>query len=459
LTNSSLTNPGSENRIDPVVLDRPPVSADVSKTGGTGRKVRRWAAKGGFAVLDQALISGSNFIMGILLARWLIPGEYGAYSLAFSIFLLLSIIYQAILLEPMMVFGGAAEIDSLRGYLKVLTRLHWFIVFAMFAALALSAGIAHQLKPGSTLPAALAGAAIAGPCVLLFWLYRRAFYLDVSVAKAAFGALFYCIILVAGSFLLQWAGWMSAFTAFVVMALAALVTSGVLYYQLQRALPEGGTITSSGAIWRKHWGYGKWAIASSVAGWVPAYVYYPLLASFGGMTQTADLRALMNLVQPLAQFYAALSAVFLPYAARQRARHPKRGLVTAARNGTLFFMLATMGYWAVIIVLRTQVFHLLYGGKYTNVADLIPTIAVGSVLWSGTIGASIALRAMESPDTIFLAYCAASLVSVAAGIPLSRLAGVTGAVWAMNLSDAVALGMIIILLIQRVKRDIPLPGE
>jgi O-antigen/teichoic acid export membrane protein len=412
-----------------------------------------WAAKGGFAVVDQALISGSNFVMGILLARWLIPTEYGAYSLAFAVFLLLSIVYQAVLLEPMMVFGGAAEVDSLRGYLRVLTRLHWFIVFAMFGALALSAGVAHAWKPGSSLPAALAGAVAAGPCVLLFWLYRRALYLDISVAKAAFGALFYCIVLVGGSFVLERLGLMSAFTAFVVMAAAALVTSVVLYIQLHRALPVGGVEPGARETWRKHWRYGRWAIASSVAGWVPAYVYYPLLGSFGGMTETADLRALMNFAQPLAQFYAALSPVFLPYAARQRARDPRAGLAVAARNATVLFMLAAVGYWAVLLLARTQAFHLLYGEKYANVVDLLPIIAIGSVLWSGTIGASIALRAMESPDTIFLAYGAASIVAVTVGIPLTRMAGVTGAVWAMNLSDAVALGMLVILLIRRVKRD------
>jgi O-antigen/teichoic acid export membrane protein len=382
--------------------------------------------------------------MGILLARWLVPGEYGAYSLAFSVFLLLSIVYQAVLLEPMMVFGGAAEADSLRGYLKVLTRIHWLIVSVMFGALALTAGVAHR-----PLSMALIGAAVAGPCVLLFWLYRRALYLDISVAKAAFGALFYCVILVAGSFALEWLGLLSAFSAFVVMAAAALITSAILYRQLVSMLPAGGAEVGVRETWCKHWRYGRWAVASSIAGWVPAYVYYPLLGSFSGMAQTAELRALMNLAQPLAQFYAALSAVFLPYAARRRVH---RGLAGTARNGTILFMLAAVSYWVVIIAARSRVFHLLYGDKYANMTALIPLIAIGSVLWSGTIGASIALRAMESPHSIFFAYGAASVVSITAGIPLTRMAGVTGAVWAMNLSDGVALSMILLLLTLRMKR-------
>jgi O-antigen/teichoic acid export membrane protein len=431
---------------------------------GQAKRPVALAAKGGFAVLDQGLISGSNFVMGILLARWLVPGEYGAYSLAFSVFLLLSIVYQALLLEPMMVFGGAAEVDSLRGYLKVLTRIHWMVVCVMFGALALSAGVAqHSLSQAGLshhgLPMALVGAAMAGPCVLLFWLYRRALYLDISIAKAAFGALFYGVVLIAASFGLEWFGLLSAFSAFLAMAGAALITSAVLYRQLQALVPAGGAVPSAKETWRKHWRYGRWAVASAVAGWVPAYIYYPLLGGFGGMTQAADLRALMNLAQPMAQFYAALSAVFLPYAAKQRVQDPEGGLAEIARAGTLVFMLAALSYWAIVAVLRGQVFHLLYGQKYANVTGLIPIIAIGSVLWSGTIGASIALRAMESPDTIFLAYGAASVVSILAGVPLSRMAGVAGAAWAMNLSDAVALVMILLLLVQRVRRETALYEE
>ena len=33
-----------------------------------------WVTKGGLAIVDQGLMTGSNFVMGIVLARWL-PAE------------------------------------------------------------------------------------------------------------------------------------------------------------------------------------------------------------------------------------------------------------------------------------------------------------------------------------------------------------------------------------------------
>src|SRR2546426_8986966 len=76
------------------------------------------ATKGILAILDQGLISGSNFLVGILLARWLMPEQYGAYALAFAVFLLLSFVSQSLLFEPMAVFSGSAYRNSMRGYFR-----------------------------------------------------------------------------------------------------------------------------------------------------------------------------------------------------------------------------------------------------------------------------------------------------------------------------------------------------
>ena len=43
---------------------------------------------------------GCNFLIGVLLGRWLLPEQYGAYALAFAVFLLLSYLHQALLCEP-----------------------------------------------------------------------------------------------------------------------------------------------------------------------------------------------------------------------------------------------------------------------------------------------------------------------------------------------------------------------
>ena len=65
-----------------------------------------WVKKGSFAILDQALFSGANFLINILLARWLPPEDYGAFAVALSIYYLLLNLHTAVSTESMMVFGA-----------------------------------------------------------------------------------------------------------------------------------------------------------------------------------------------------------------------------------------------------------------------------------------------------------------------------------------------------------------
>src|SRR5215472_9247405 len=98
-------------------------------------KLIPWAMKGGLALLDQGLITGSNFVLGIVLARWLPPDQYGAYAVAFAAFLLLLMLYQSLFLEPQAVFGASAYRRCFRGYLKALLRLHLVTALLMLFVL------------------------------------------------------------------------------------------------------------------------------------------------------------------------------------------------------------------------------------------------------------------------------------------------------------------------------------
>ena len=129
-----------------------------------------WVGKGSLAVLDQGLISGSNFLIGILLARWLAPEAYGAYALAFSIFLFLAGFHNALLLEPMSVFGPASYKDQLPAYLGKLLRLHFALTFALALLLALGATCFLSFFGNRAVPDALLGAGLATPWIIFLWL-------------------------------------------------------------------------------------------------------------------------------------------------------------------------------------------------------------------------------------------------------------------------------------------------
>jgi O-antigen/teichoic acid export membrane protein len=254
--------------------------------------------------------------------------EYGSYALGFAIFLLAAQLHQSLLLEPMAVFGGSVYRNHVRYYLRALLHMHLLFALGIVLVLGVSAEVARVVAPGSGLSGVLAGAALAFPCILLLWLARRAFYLRLAPTLAAVGTLVYCALVVGGLFLARSRGWLSPFSAFLLMGVGGLAT-GVLLLTCLRSRLEASTLAPDlRDIWKRHWNYGRWALGIVVAMWLPGNIYYPLLTSFHGAASAGELRALMNFAQPLFQTNTALSLLLLPYAARVQSEEGHAGALT-----------------------------------------------------------------------------------------------------------------------------------
>ena len=437
------------SKTNAAVLPESPASTDdiaQLERASKLQKMVRWGTKGGLAILEYGLIAGSNFVLGFLLARWMTAEQYGAYGLGFSIFLLLSFLYQALLLEPMSVYGGSNFRENLRGYMRTSLKMHNAISVVIFGAFAIAAGVTLALGKSAALAGALGGLTIAAPCIFLFWFGRRGFYLKISPGPAALAAALYFVLVLAGTFAINRLHVLSSFSAFLVMGLAAAACGIALLVALRRVLPRSDSVPNLHETWRKHWSYGKWALLSSIAGWIPNYLYFTIIGMFNGIAHDGEYRALMNIAGPVLQTYAALSMLFLPYASRVHSKEGKAGAYALTWKFTLLFSTGTLVYWAIVIPLRTPILHILYAGNYANVADYIPYFALETIIWSAGIGASIILRAMESPRSMFIANCAASAVTLVIGIPATKYFGLWGVVWSIVLANVVGLVITLVLL-------------
>jgi len=431
------------------------------------KKFIPWVTKGGLAILDYGLFSGSNFLLGVLLARWMAPEQYGAYALAFSIFILVTFLYQALVLEPLSVFSGTAYPNNLRGYLQSNVWLHWGLSVVICLLLGGTAVAARVLWHSPISAMAFAGMTIATPFILIHALGRRSFYLKLSPGPAAFGSAFYCAFVVGGSFVIFKLGKLTAFTAFLAMGLAALVGGLIMLFQLHAKLEPAAAKVTLRTTWGKHWEYGKWALATCVVGWIPTYVYIPLVSKFNGLAVAGELRALMNLGGPVLQTYAALSMLFLPLAARVQSTQGRRGASGLTVKLTALFVAGAIAYWAVLIPFKRPLFQLLYAGKYLDASALLPLFAAETVVWSAALGPAILLRAMESPRSLFFANGAASVVALIFGIPATRYFGLRGVIWSMVLANVLYVVVAFVVLGRKVATlktpepmfEIPLPVE
>ena len=143
-----------------------------------------WVQKGAWTVLDQALFAGANFAVNVALARWLDPAGYGAYTVAFTVFLLLGTVHAGYLVEPMLVFGAGRFRERLGAYLRVLLAGHGRLALAFGAVLGAAAAGAWAVGE-RTLALALAAFALGQGAVLFQWAMRSACYVRTQPRLAA----------------------------------------------------------------------------------------------------------------------------------------------------------------------------------------------------------------------------------------------------------------------------------
>ena len=192
-------------------------------------------------------------------------------------------------------------------------------------------------------------------------------------------------------------------------------------------------------IVRRHWVYGRWAVANSVVIWLSLAIYYPLLGGFFTLADAGRLKALMNLASPIGTAFVAISLLSLPYASRAYHHDGDAVVGNLPWRLTFLYLGGTCLYWIALLLFRGPIVHHLYGGRYLPVINLLPWVALGSILRISGTAQTLVLKAMHSPAKAFVAYSSACVVAIAVGIPCTRWFGLRGALFAWALSGAAAL--------------------
>jgi len=392
--------------------------------------------------MDQGLFATSNFVLNILLARWLTLQEYGAFALAFALFLLVGNLYQAAFLEPMLVFGPGKYKDRLQEYLGALVYGH--LAFATLGSLAfLLAGLGLTLWGARELAGIISALGLVLPLIFLLWLMRRACYARLEPHLAALGSAWYMAFMLAGAYFLYRNGWLSGASALGVMGISSLAVSAWLTVRLGVKLPSlhGGKLIRDS--FNDHWRYGRWSLMNQGLNWIPSNAYYLILPIWGGLAAGASFKALMNLMMPMLQGISALSILLLPVLVRARARGRSR-FDSQVRLALIPFVLGPTLCWVMLGLLSNPLVSLLYGGRYTEHSGLLWLIGFSAVCSAVTLVVGHALRALERPDQLFQAFAASAAAACILGIGFVYLWGLPGAATSFLISQMILTALVLI---------------
>jgi O-antigen/teichoic acid export membrane protein len=384
-----------------------------------------WTGVWGLA--DQSLVSATNFITMVLLARTLAPRDFGVFLLVYTAALFLNELQKSLITRPHNVLAASLSERSYATYTGTAAALQMSFA-GLWCLLALAAGLlAHVSNWG---PAALFVA--LGPAVLAWQLQeflRQTFYTKGLAEKALV-----CDIVSYGGQAVLIVLLFSAGRLTGVSALYALAGTSALSAMCGFWLVRGDMSRPQWGKLRESWQFGRWLLGDSVGGWLSAQLYPLLTAAIVGVSGVAVLRAVQNLVAPGHIVMNALVAYGVPRAARVQDRQGSAAMKSFVFGAWAVAAAPLIAYWIIVSVLAVPALKLLYGETYAAYGPLVGLTAVVYCAHFVTLGQTTALLALGRTNTLFGGRLVAIAVTFTAGIVLVWLFGVYGAVIGSALS-------------------------
>jgi len=382
-----------------------------------------WLRTGVWALADQGLFAGANFVVNVLLARWLPPEGYGAYTVAYTVFLLLGTVHAGYFSEPMLVYGPGRFEKRLESYLRIL--LVGQARFSVAAALLFGMGALGAWWMGQIGLAMALGALAIGQAAILFqWQMRSACYIRTQPQLAATTGVLYAALVLVGAWALNGMGGLNEATAIGLMAGASLAAATVIALRLKIPIRSTRDPSLAADAYDRHRDYGGWAAGTGVLEWYNGFLPFLLLPLWAGLADTGGLRALYNLVLPVVHVFHAFAHLLIPVFVRARREGQLRRRATVIGGG--IGAIAVI-YALVLAVVGAPVLSWLYEGKYDDYAHLLWIIGLLPLGLAVSNLAQAVLRSQERPQAVFGARAGAAAVASTIGAGLTFGLGVAGA--------------------------------
>lgn len=392
-----------------------------------------------WAIADQALVSGVNFTVTLLLARLLGLEEFGWFAVVWMIILSIKRLQYALILAP--VQSIAAKYDANGNHTYFTSVLVQQVGFAVLSAslvflCAWAASLYFPTWGRHHLALPMAAVVFADQLQehLRRWFFshgreRTAFLIDVLSYPGRLAAI---------------ASWVMLSEKLkvgeVVWVIAAAATASALCgLALQERWEWDGQAARQIAV--RHWSFSKWLVASSLIDSAAQYVMTLVAGAVLGVAAVGAIRATQNVLAPIYVMNLALNNVVPAQASRI---YEARGLAGMTRYLTKI-ALSAGGVGLLIALVACAApeawLHLLYGSKYGPFSTLVYWQAAIFTLSTLTLPITVALRAVENTRPMFVSKGLQAAFALATCYWLASNFGLSGTMFGSLCTSLIALAV------------------
>ena len=360
--------------------------------------------------------------------------DYGAYSVSFSIFLLLSSVHNVLIIEPLNIFGASKYRSDEVRYLKINYKIHWCLTL-LSGGLSLVFGlVSFFFYDNAVFSFAFVGLGLSQGMILYYWLARRTCYLFGKAKIAAAGSAFYGLFLVGGVFTLKYLTLLSPFALYLLMGIVSIIAGlwvkgHFIYRKNDHCQKE-----EIGKIVNENWNYGKWLIIASLFSWGTSGLYQVLTGGMLGLTEAGALRAMQNLSSPIIQVTTAMGVLFMPMLSRAYADKGRVELVNGIIKYCLIGAGCAVSYALLMLFFRTKVVAVFYGNLYLEYSWLLPLYCLVPVVTALSSGWSTGLRITGNSKRVLYLDALGVILTLTLGVFLLHRFNIYGAVFGVLVS-------------------------
>jgi O-antigen/teichoic acid export membrane protein len=398
-------------------------------------KARRWKRRILFAIIDQGLSSGTNFLLTILYAAWLPLESFGQYVILWTVALFIEVVQISLIIDPLPTlasrFGptNRERIDAAAAWVT--------LAYGGATSLVLLAAIPLWSVSAPEMAVPLVCLAAINPVQRLYIFIRRLAYIRDRQDAAAVGSLTFFVTMLAGAFTLHQLRLLDLVSILLLWGIGAAAamlvtcTVGVPWLRAARAAT---------VVWlaRNVWYPGRWLVGAAVCFWISQWGIFPLAAAMGGPDGAGVMRVLQNLFTPVTQFNAALYLALLPRVADNVAAKGHPYARSFALYGTIAFTGIVIVYSALVLIGAGPIIAVLYRKpEILGSIHLLWPLAIAFVLEAARQAPAMAMLAENRTRTAFVARVGAVLAFFAAAAALGPLMGVEGLLWANAVANGV----------------------
>jgi O-antigen/teichoic acid export membrane protein len=377
-----------------------------------------------WALTDQSVISGANFLTSILLARILGIDEFGRYTLAWSVVLFTQAIQSSAITAALLSLGPKYDGKSAGSYYGALfTQQAIFgltsAILAGFGVMFLATMFPSWQLDGIAMPLAASVMFCQAQDFLrryFFAIGRPHFSLLVDVVRYVAQILVPIVFIVVGFGI-------TGGTALWIMAGTAGLASLAVVPFVERLMWSLSVFRTIGT---HQWHFSKWLVASALLQWMIGNFMLFIAGVLMGPAAAGATRAAYTIVGATNIFFLGLENI-VPTRASQR--YSRGGL-----NELNAYLMRVAGYGGTVTMLIAGAFaaipefwlDLLFGEEFRGYGYLVRWFAICQVVIFLGLPIRAWLRTVENTKWIFYSNIVSTGLSVAAAYPLIANCGLQG---------------------------------